>query len=78
MNYTHDADAAQNAEDAQDALDALDAAEKTIAQGGASVLGSAAVTFSKALGYSTEGDGVKGRVEAQKELVLEQLQAQLR
>lgn len=77
MNYTHDADAAQNAEDAQDALDALDAAEKTIAQGGASVLGSAAVTFSKALGYSTEGDGVKGRVEAQKELVLEQLQAQL-
>ena len=77
MNYTHDADAAQNAEDAQDALDALDAAEKTVAQGGVSALGLAAVAFSKALGYSTEGDGVKERIEAQKELVLEQLQAQL-
>jgi hypothetical protein len=77
MNHVHDADAVQNAEDAEDALASLDDAERSVAQGDASGLAPAAIAFSKALGFSTEGDGVSHRVEIQKERVLMQLQAQL-
>ncbi len=77
MNHIHDADAAQNEEDAEDALASLDDAEQAIAQGDASGLGPAAIAFSKALGFSSEGDGVSHRIEVQKQRVLLQLQAQL-
>lgn len=77
MNTVHDADAAQNAEDAEDALASLDDAEDMVAKGAASGLGQAAIAFAKALDFSQEGDGVRQRVEVQKERVLMGLAAQL-
>jgi hypothetical protein len=77
MEHMHDANAAQNAEDAEDALESLDDAESAVAEGSASGLGPAAIAFSKALGYSSDGDGVLQRIETQKARVLMQLTAQL-